>query len=159
MFKKDNRYVTRGVNEEVDVRLQLIMWSMIDKLKDEGNVELDYLQIFRIRKEKTFDYDSKELLGVMRFDFYDRVLANQWNSKNLIIELNDRKEIDLKKLQEELNYIQFTLIKDFSKVVELCNGTGYDKETLVYIELEEGKYVVKLIPVLDSYSYIYTYKR
>ncbi len=51
MFKKDNRYVTRGVNEEVDVRLQLIMWSMIDKLKDEENVELDYLQVFRIRKE------------------------------------------------------------------------------------------------------------
>ena len=51
MFKKDKRYVTRGVNEEVDVRLQLIMWSMIDKLKDEGNVELDYLQVFRIRKE------------------------------------------------------------------------------------------------------------
>ena len=51
MFKKDNRYVTRGVNEEVDVRLQLIIWSMIDKLKDEGNVELDYLQVFRIRKE------------------------------------------------------------------------------------------------------------
>ena len=51
MFKKDNRYVTRGVNEEVDIRLQLMMWSMLDKLKDEGNVELDYLQVFRIRKE------------------------------------------------------------------------------------------------------------
>lgn len=51
MFKKDNRYVTRGVNDEVDIRLQLIMWSMIDKLKDEGNVELDYLQVFRTRKE------------------------------------------------------------------------------------------------------------
>ena len=51
MFKKDNRYVTRGVNEEVDIRLQLIMWSMIDKLKDEGNVELDYLQVFKIREE------------------------------------------------------------------------------------------------------------
>ena len=47
MFKKDNRYVTRGVNEEVDIRLQLIMWSMIDKLNDEGNVELDYLQVFQ----------------------------------------------------------------------------------------------------------------
>ena len=34
MFKKDNRYVTRGVNEEVDIRLQLIMWSMIDKLEE-----------------------------------------------------------------------------------------------------------------------------
>ena len=51
MFKKDKRYVTRGVNEEVDIRLQLIMWSMIDKLNDEGNVELDYLQVFSIRKE------------------------------------------------------------------------------------------------------------
>lgn len=52
MFKKDNRYVTRGVNEEVDIRLQLIMWSMIDKLNDEGNVELDYLQVFKIKKEE-----------------------------------------------------------------------------------------------------------
>ena len=51
MFKKDNRYVTRGVIEEVDIRLQLIMWSMIDKLKDEESVELDYLQVFKIRKE------------------------------------------------------------------------------------------------------------
>ena len=112
-----------------------------------------------LSKEKTFDYDSKELLGVMRFDFYDGVLANQWNPRELVIELNDKKEIYLKKLQEELNYIQYILIKDFNKVVELCNGTGYDKETLVYIELEEGKYVIKLIPVLDSYSYIYTYKK
>lgn len=35
MFKKNNRYVTRGVNEDVDIRLQLIMWSMIDKLREE----------------------------------------------------------------------------------------------------------------------------
>lgn len=51
MFKKNNRYVTRGVNEEIDIRLQLIMWSMIDKLKEEGNVEIDYLQVFKLRKE------------------------------------------------------------------------------------------------------------
>ena len=51
MVKKDNRYVTRGVSEEVDIRLQIILWSMLDKLKDKGNVELDYLQIFKIRKE------------------------------------------------------------------------------------------------------------
>ena len=51
MFKKDNRYVTTGVNEEVDIRLQLIMWSMIDKLRDEGNIELDYLQVFKLIRE------------------------------------------------------------------------------------------------------------
>ena len=115
--------------------------------------------INKLSKEKYFNYDSKELLGVMRFDFYDGRLSNQWNPRDLIIELNNRREIDLKKLQQELNYIQFTLVEDFNKVVEICNGTGYDKETLVYIELEEGKYVIKLIPVKDSYSYISTYKR
>lgn len=113
--------------------------------------------INKLSKEKYFNYDSKELLGVMRFDFYDGRLSNQWNPRELIIEMNDRKLIDIKKLQQELNYIQFTLIKEFEKVVELCNGTGYDKEVLVYIELEEGKYVIKLIPLKDSYSYIYTY--
>ena len=115
--------------------------------------------INKLSKEKYFKYDSKELLGVMRFDFYDGRLSKQLNFRDLIIEMNNRKLIDLKKLQQELNYLQFTLIEEFNKVVELCNGTGYDKETLVYIELEEGKYVIKLIPVKDSYSYIYTYKR
>ena len=51
MFKIDNRYVSRKVNEEVDIRIQMIIWSMIDKLKDEGVIEVDYLQIFKIRKE------------------------------------------------------------------------------------------------------------
>lgn len=50
MFNKNNRYVTRGINEKVDIRLQLIMWSVIDRLKDEGNIELDYLQVFKLRK-------------------------------------------------------------------------------------------------------------
>lgn len=52
MFKnRSNRYVTRGVNAEVDIRLQLLMWSMIDNLKDKTNVEVDYLQVFKLRKE------------------------------------------------------------------------------------------------------------
>jgi hypothetical protein len=51
MFKKNNRYVTRGVNTEVDIRLQLIMWSMIDNLNEKGNIEVDYLQVFKLRKE------------------------------------------------------------------------------------------------------------
>ncbi|MDK0546052.1 hypothetical protein [Clostridium perfringens] len=110
-----------------------------------------------LSKEKTFEYSSKELLGVMRFDFYDGGLANQWNPRDLIIELNDKKEIDLKKLQQELNYIQFDLINNFDNVISFCNGRGYDNETLVYIDLEVAKYVIKLVPVRDSYSYIYTY--
>ena len=49
MFKKESRYITRGANEKLDLRLQLILWSMIDKLNEEIK-ELDYLQVFKIRK-------------------------------------------------------------------------------------------------------------
>ncbi|MGM8316786.1 DUF960 family protein (plasmid) [Clostridium perfringens] len=49
MFKKESRYITRGANKKLDLRLQLILWSMIDKLNEEGK-ELDYLQVFKIRK-------------------------------------------------------------------------------------------------------------
>ena len=80
MFKKDNRYVTRGVNEEVDIRLQLIMWSMIDKLNDEGNVELDYLQVFKLRKceegiviehsQEVPEYKEKYVIDLENIEIY-----------------------------------------------------------------------------------------
>lgn len=55
MFKnKNNRYITRGVNEKVDIRLQLLIWSMIDNLNEKGNIEVDYLQVFKIKKEGAF---------------------------------------------------------------------------------------------------------
>ena len=54
MFKQDSRYVTRGVNAEIDVRLQLAMWSLIDILKMKEGIEVDYLQVFKLKKEKDF---------------------------------------------------------------------------------------------------------
>lgn len=51
MFNKNSRYISRQVNEEVDIRLQLSIWTLIDILKDKGKVELDYLQIFKLKKK------------------------------------------------------------------------------------------------------------
>lgn len=50
MFKQQNRYISRQGNEIVPVEIQILMWNMIDELK--SKIELDYLQIFRLRKEK-----------------------------------------------------------------------------------------------------------
>ena len=47
MFYKKNRYITRGINEKLDIRLQILLWDLIDSLK-EKNQELDYLQVFNI---------------------------------------------------------------------------------------------------------------
>ncbi|MBT9830300.1 hypothetical protein [Clostridium baratii] len=113
----------------------------------------------KLSKEKIFDYNSKELLGIMRFDFYDGSLANSWNERELIKRLKEENKIYLKVLQLELNEIQFELIKSYEEVIKLCDGEGYDNETLLYIECEKFKYVIKLVPVRDNYSYIYAYKK
>lgn len=47
MFKQEKRYVSRQVNENVPMQLQILMWSMIDSLKEKKR--LDYLQIFRLK--------------------------------------------------------------------------------------------------------------
>ena len=51
MFKQENRYVSRQANELIPVGIQLLMWNMIDELKP--RIELDYLQIFRLKKNNT----------------------------------------------------------------------------------------------------------
>ena len=47
----NNRYVTSGVNSEVDIRLQLIMWNLIDELNRNRSTKVDYLQVFNICKK------------------------------------------------------------------------------------------------------------
>lgn len=41
----NNRYLTKGINEEVPLNLQILLWSMIDTLL----IEKDYLQVFKIK--------------------------------------------------------------------------------------------------------------
>ncbi|WP_270215088.1 DUF960 family protein [Clostridium butyricum] len=50
MFNNEKRYISRQANEIVPVEIQILMWSMIDELKSQ--MELDYLQIFRLNKKE-----------------------------------------------------------------------------------------------------------
>ncbi|MEX0052478.1 DUF960 family protein [Clostridium butyricum] len=50
MFKKENRYISRQANKIVPIEIQILMWNMIDELK--SKIELDYLQIFRLKKKE-----------------------------------------------------------------------------------------------------------
>ena len=46
MFDKENRYITRGVNEKIDLSLQILLWSLVDDLQ----IEKDYLQVFKLSR-------------------------------------------------------------------------------------------------------------
>ena len=42
------RYITNGIQNEIPVELQIIMWDMIDVLRNSKQL-LDYLQVFELR--------------------------------------------------------------------------------------------------------------
>lgn len=52
MFDKENRYITKSVNEDVDIRLQVLIWGLVDRLKEIKNFKVDYLQVFNICKNR-----------------------------------------------------------------------------------------------------------
>ncbi|MFT5874691.1 MAG: hypothetical protein ACI8WT_003662 [Clostridium sp.] len=54
MFDKNNRFMTKGIQQEIPLELQLLMWSYIDTLKEQGN-ELDYLQVFELTEHRADD--------------------------------------------------------------------------------------------------------
>jgi hypothetical protein len=54
MFDKSNRYMTKGIQQEIPLELQLLMWGYIDKLKEKG-LQLDYLQVFELTQHRADD--------------------------------------------------------------------------------------------------------
>ena len=49
----NSRYLTKGINEEVPLNLQILLWSMIDSTL----IKKDYLQVFNIKI--TYPYDLR----------------------------------------------------------------------------------------------------
>ncbi|MDU1006317.1 MAG: DUF960 family protein [Clostridium butyricum] len=80
MFNQENRYITKGVNENLDIRLQIRIWNLIDGLKE--LMEVDYLQIFRIsqinksRIEITHEQEIPEYKAIYEIDRKDIVLES-----------------------------------------------------------------------------------
>lgn len=46
----NQRFMTRGVNAEIDPITQLLLWELIDERRAEG-AQLDYLQVFRLEPD------------------------------------------------------------------------------------------------------------
>jgi len=44
MLKKENRYMTRNIVEDIPLEINILLWNLIDELQ----IEKDYLQIFEL---------------------------------------------------------------------------------------------------------------
>lgn len=50
MFDKQ-KYMTKGIQQEIGLDIQVILWSMIDNLKQKDDFKIDYLQVFDLEIE------------------------------------------------------------------------------------------------------------
>lgn len=91
MFNQENRFITKGVNENLDIRLQVRIWNLIDGLKE--LMEVDYLQIFRIsqtnksRIEIIHQQEIPEYKAIYEIDRQDIVLES--DAKIYVVSEND----------------------------------------------------------------------
>lgn len=91
MFNQENRYLTKGINENLDIRLQIRIWNLIDELKE--LMEVDYLQIFRVSKinnsriQIIHEQEIPEYKAVYEIDSQDIIL--QSDVKIYVISEND----------------------------------------------------------------------
>jgi len=73
MFKVgEPRYVTSGINAEMPITYQIILWNTIDSLRDAGQ-EMDYLQVFEFSTME--DANGKVLQNIRHFQevpFYEK---------------------------------------------------------------------------------------
>lgn len=116
---------------------------------------------YKLVQEQLFEISKDKWLGNLRFDFYDSLQrpSNKFFPSDLIYELDKTGDISLKKIQEEVNIIQFDIIKNFKNLVSIVGGQGYSFEKTLYISMEEADYAVKLTPTTDSYNYIFIYRK
>jgi hypothetical protein len=72
MFQsKNNRYVTRGVDDSVPVEIQFFLWSLIDEQVQKGR-ELDYFQKFELKVTE----EGQEILHIQE--------EPEWTCKTLL---------------------------------------------------------------------------
>lgn len=60
MFDKSTRYITKGIQHEIPIELQLLLWNCIDALKEQ-EMELDYLQVFELTIGKVGDLPFQKI--------------------------------------------------------------------------------------------------
>ncbi|MDO4927383.1 MAG: hypothetical protein Q3980_17225 [Turicibacter sp.] len=115
------------------------------------------LQLVPLQECEEVTLTNEEKLGVMRIDWFDGRISNQWFPTDTFQILCTDNEISIPTLQEEINDIMFELLKDLSSVIDLCMGDSYQHECTYYVQGKEVNYYVRLIPVEDAYSVIMVY--
>ena len=100
---------------------------------------------------------AKKLIDVAVEAKVDAVKFQTFKAENLVSK--NAQKADYQKQTTDKEESQFDMIKNYNNLVSLCGGQGYSFEKVLYTEMEEANYAIKLVPTIDSYNYIYIYRK
>ena len=115
------------------------------------------LQLVPLEKCGEVTVKNEDRLGVMRIDWFDGRISNQWFPTERFQKLCEENGISIPLLQGEINQIMFEQLQDFSSIIDLCKGDSSKHERTFYVRGKEVNYYVRLVPVRDVYSGIMVY--
>lgn len=84
MFDKD-RYLTRGISEEIPLEIHILLWSMIGETK----IKKDYLQVFQIEPIKNNLLKIEHRQEIPKYKKEHVVINTGINSKVKIFVIDD----------------------------------------------------------------------
>ena len=103
----ENRYITRGVSENIDIRIQMVLWYLIDQLRTREYFQLDYLQVFHTEREIEEGHSYLKITHKQEVEPYNISITipydKEVNEKIFVIRSNyeDGKEYSTMMLAEE----------------------------------------------------------
>ena len=145
MFNKSNRYMTKGINQTLDISLQIMLWQIIDDFKDTKEIELDYLQVFKIRRNKNeliieHTQEVPEYKKVYLFNNLGSLIEEKiaMGTNMLICIVNEMYEESVK---EKLKKYQITT---------LCEKNTNYSILFIVMKRKETKKISKIIKDIDK---------
>lgn len=66
-----DRYITRGIQAEISLDLQLHMWQMIQELEKQ-EIKMDYLQVFKLKPKREKEELLQEIEHTQEIPSYQR---------------------------------------------------------------------------------------
>lgn len=71
----NRRYITIGIHESIDEKIQIEIWNIIDRSKSMPNFSMDYLQIFELKKIENIrefnNYYNQEIFHIQEQPQYE----------------------------------------------------------------------------------------
>ncbi|EGC92670.1 hypothetical protein HMPREF9402_2874 [Turicibacter sp. HGF1] len=117
------------------------------------------MQWINVKQLKRLGLDENKGLGIMRIDWcgsYSEI-CNQWFPSQNYLSIIQNHHICIETLKQQLNDLMFNELNIFEKVMERCQGEGYQYEETFKVEGDEFDFFIRLKPVRDECSHIFVY--